>query len=100
MDAVEDAAEDINDLLRRASGVGKKIKIEIVGDADTSGTDQHNAELSDRRASEVAAALISVGIPSRALFTRIPNSAEAVRTSNDYRNSPFSRNVSFHVLSN
>jgi OOP family OmpA-OmpF porin len=100
MDAVEDVAEDINDLLRRAARVGKKIKIEIVGDADNSGTDEHNAKLSDRRASEVAAALISVGIPSGDLYTGTLSTAETKNISNDYQNSPFSRNVSFHVISN
>jgi OOP family OmpA-OmpF porin len=95
MDAIQDTAQEIKELLARSAQVGKSVNIEVVGSADNSGTGEHNVKLSGQRAAEVAAALISAGVPSPKLHP-----AEAAKAGNDDRSSPFSRNVSFRVPSN
>jgi outer membrane protein OmpA-like peptidoglycan-associated protein len=98
--AVEDAAQDINILVGRASRVGKKIKIEVVGHADDSGKEERSAELSDLRAAEVAALLRSAGVPSRELYTTRASAAESKSTGNGDQKRALDRNVSFSVHAN
>jgi outer membrane protein OmpA-like peptidoglycan-associated protein len=87
---VSDAAADIRVLLSAASRAGKRVRIEVAGKTDASGTEQRNSALSKERSSSVAAMLTALGIPAQVLSATDAQPQQASDPS-------LNRCVSFHV---
>jgi outer membrane protein OmpA-like peptidoglycan-associated protein len=99
MVAIDETADEINSLLASAARNGKRIKVEIVGHTDNSGSEQRNSRLSSERAAEVLASLVSLGVPASAISTRGVGTSENVRTGTSGPEAAFNRSVSFRVIS-
>lgn len=68
--ALDDAAEAALDALIQAKNANKIATINVVGHADTTGTESLNARLSDDRADRVVSELRARGVPADALVAR------------------------------
>jgi outer membrane protein OmpA-like peptidoglycan-associated protein len=96
MIAIDETAEEINSLLRSAASNGKKIKVEIIGHTDGSGTERRNLRLSSERAAEVLASLVALGVPPSVVSTRGMGASDNRQTGVE---AAFNRSVSFRVVS-
>lgn len=95
MIAIDETAEEINSLLRSAASNGKKIKVEIIGHTDGSGTERRNLRLSSERAAEVLASLVALGVPPSIVSTRGIGASDNRQTGAE---AAFNRRVSFRVV--
>jgi outer membrane protein OmpA-like peptidoglycan-associated protein len=99
MDAINEAADDIKSLLGSAARNGRTVKVELIGNTDSSGSEQRNARLSSERAAEVLASLVSLGVPASALSTRGVGISENAWTGSSAVETALHRSVSFRVVS-
>jgi outer membrane protein OmpA-like peptidoglycan-associated protein len=71
--------------------------IEIVGHSDTTGAEELNQDLSQRRADRVAWELIQLGIPEKNLQAEGVATAQPVRPEDSEENRQYNRSVTFRV---
>lgn len=95
---LHETAQQISELLSAAKGAGKTVVVQIAGHTDNSGSEQRNFKLSEERAAQVAAALISLGVPSRSLSTNTAEIPAPAAQDTDLARA-FNRYVAFHVQS-
>ena len=69
-------ADDIRQLADSAVQTGRTARIHIVGGSDPSGNAAHNAALAARRARNVMAALMGLGIPASMFDTQVQQAGE------------------------
>lgn len=72
--------------------------IDVIGHSDTTGAEESNQSLSQRRADRVAFELIQLGVPSTVLHVKGVASAEPVRPEDSETNRQFNRSVTFRVI--
>jgi outer membrane protein OmpA-like peptidoglycan-associated protein len=77
-DAVAQVASAIQSLDKLAQAIGKKIRVEVFGYTDQSGTERTNQRLRQQRAETVRAALISRGADAGALVSSAAEAQSAV----------------------
>ncbi|HET7206375.1 MAG TPA: OmpA family protein [Terriglobales bacterium] len=94
---LDDIEAHIVKLQRDAAAVGQKFVIELHGHTDPTGNEDKNATLSQRRAEEVAKALVGRGISKDMLRTVAMGSREPVRAAAAYL-TELNRRVTFHVV--
>ena len=64
-DRLRSVAVDIQQAFRLAANLGQALRIQVIGQADSSGSEQVNRRISVRRAESVMVALRAAGAPSR-----------------------------------
>ena len=98
VDVLEQAAAEIQSMFAAARDVGKTVRLEIVGHADSSGTEARNTKLALERARRVFEALVSSGISPELLSVRGAGSSEPVRRRGDATDKELNRSVSFRLI--
>jgi OOP family OmpA-OmpF porin len=98
IDDLADVAGGIRALLESALRAGKKIKIEVTGHTDVSGTETRNQKLSEERTRTVIESLAQAGIPTQALLTRVAGPTANNGMPDGDWNRAYSRCVSFDVV--
>ena len=86
----------INQVAQSVRG-GGTARVELVGKADRSGTDQYNQRLSERRARAVQDALIAAGLPRNALTSRAVGAREPPVPTPDGVREPRNRVVEVNI---
>jgi outer membrane protein OmpA-like peptidoglycan-associated protein len=71
--------------------------IEVVGHSDTSGAEELNQNLSQRRADRIAWELIQLGIPEKSLHAKGVATAEPVRPEDSEEDREYNRSATFRV---
>jgi outer membrane protein OmpA-like peptidoglycan-associated protein len=95
---LEDVGSQMISLIQAATALGETIQIEVRGNHDPSGTEQFNAWLSRTRASNVRAALVTLGVPA-ARLTAVPEDLEKETCSAvQEEERMFCRSASFSVV--
>lgn len=95
---LDDIEAHIVQLQQRGADVGQRFVIELHGHADPTGHEDKNEMLSQRRAEEVAKALVSRGISNNMLRTVAMGSREPVQRTAGVYLTEFNRCVTFHVI--
>ncbi len=95
---VDDIEAHIVNLQKDGTAVGQKFIVELRGHTDPTGNEGKNDTLSQRRAGEVAKALVSRGISSDMLRVVAMGSREPVRRATGAYLSELNRRVTFHVI--
>lgn len=98
MDILNDLATDISKLFHLAQIFDKRINIEIVGHADSTGTEKINMEISLKRANNVMSILSSKGINAESFKTIGVGSSEPIREEITDQARKFNRSVTFKVV--
>lgn len=98
MDILNDLATDISKLYNLAQILDKRICIEIVGHADSSGLEKINMEISLKRANNVMSILASKGINAESFMTIGVGSNEPIREEITEQDRKFNRSVTFKVV--
>lgn len=70
---LEDVGSQMISLIQAATGLGKAIQIEVLGNHDPVGTEKFNATLARSRAENVRAALVALGVPAARLIAAPEN---------------------------
>ena len=60
----KEAMEKLDDFSNRLKSENKNVYLEIQGHTDSTGSDDHNQQLSDRRAASVKAQFVAAGLPT------------------------------------
>jgi outer membrane protein OmpA-like peptidoglycan-associated protein len=94
---LDDIEAHIVKLHREGAAIGQKFVIELHGHTDPTGNEDRNDALSQRRAEEVANALVGRGISKDMLRTVAMGSREPVRAAAAYL-TELNRRVTFHVV--
>jgi OOP family OmpA-OmpF porin len=94
---LDDVAAQILSLIRASSALGKNVKVEVRGNHDPAGTEQLNSVLSQSRAANVQAALISLGVPAARLTAVADDRQTCSAVKEEER--LFCRSASFRVVS-
>jgi outer membrane protein OmpA-like peptidoglycan-associated protein len=95
---VADVGDAIHRLLESAERAAKRVKVEVTGRTDISGTESRNAKLAEERARTVIATLTAAGVPSQTFSTQAGAiSATPGAPDGDWARA-YSRCVSFGVV--
>ncbi|MGD8769689.1 MAG: OmpA family protein [Desulfobacterales bacterium] len=97
MDILNNLATDISKLYDLAQNFDKQIYIEIVGHADSTGTEKTNMEISLKRANNVMSILSSKGIHAESIKAIGVGSSEPIREEITDKDRKFNRSVTFRV---
>jgi outer membrane protein OmpA-like peptidoglycan-associated protein len=95
---LDDIEAHIVNLQQNAAAVGQKFVIELHGHTDPTGNEDKNATLSQRRAEEVAKALVGRGVSNDVLRAVAMGSREPVRRAVGAYLTELNRRVTFHVV--
>lgn len=99
-DNIDQIVDHLRSLLQAASAVQKTVRIEVIGHTDQLGTEQENARLSQDRADQVVAALVSTGVDRTLITTRGVATSEPVRAGSSDRDRTFNRSVTLRIIVN
>ena len=94
---VAQLVEAVRRLIQNANAVHSKVKIELVGHSDSTGTEKTNAPLSEARARRVMQELLEGGIDVSYLEARGVGTAEPVRQEETLSDLQYNRSVTFQV---
>jgi OOP family OmpA-OmpF porin len=97
MDILNNLATDISKLYDLAQNFDKQIYIEIVGHADSTGTEKTNMEISLKRANNVMSIFSSKGIHAESIKAIGVGSSEPIREEITDKDRKFNRSVTFRV---
>jgi OmpA-OmpF porin, OOP family len=75
-----------------------KASIEIGGHTDSTGSDSYNQQLSEKRASTVAAYLIKKGVPQKRVFYKGYGSSKPIASNSTETGQKLNRRIEFRVL--
>lgn len=95
---LDDIEAHVVQLQQDGAAIGQKFFIELHGHTDPTGNEDKNAMLSQRRAEEVAKALVSRGISNDMLRSVAMGSREPVRRATNEYLTELNRRVTFHVI--
>jgi outer membrane protein OmpA-like peptidoglycan-associated protein len=87
----------VQNLLYAANYLGKNVRIQIIGHANTTGTEQQNMILSENRAKEILSYLNSQGINTTDFSITGIGSSQALHSKYKQEDKQFNRRVSFKV---
>jgi OOP family OmpA-OmpF porin len=95
---LESLLGEIQKLRNLLEVVGSDFHIQIVGHTDESGTEELNSTLSQQRADNIRALLVSKGVGPKHLSARGVGAYEPLNGRLSEQDSSFNRRVSFHVV--
>jgi len=98
MDILDDLATDISKLFELGHVVDKRARIEIVGHADTSGSEKVNMGISLKRSNNTLSVLVSKGLNAENFTALGVGSSEPVREEITEQDRKFNRSVRFRVV--
>lgn len=97
-DNLDQIAAHIQSLMNAASTLHKTVRIDVIGHTDHLGTEEGNARLSQDRADQVTAALVSAGIGRPVLTSRGIATSGPVRSGLSDRDRSFNRSVTLRII--
>jgi len=89
--------DDLQNLLNAAKGLEKVVRIEIVGHADSLGTEMGNLILSQERADKILAVLLREGLDAKGFKTSGLGSREPLKEEKTDHDRELNRRVTFRV---
>jgi outer membrane protein OmpA-like peptidoglycan-associated protein len=95
--AIDQVRERLQALVAKARSQSQDLSIEVVGHADSTGEEDINQALSERRAQRVAHELTVVAIPAGALRARGVGTSDPVRSEDTEEGRRYNRSVTFRV---
>ncbi len=97
-DAVETAFADLEELFRAADRAGKEAVVEILGSADSQGSQDHNLDLARRRALGVQSVLVALGLSDNRLRVSAEVHGQVSHQGDTIWDATYSRSVSFRAV--
>jgi outer membrane protein OmpA-like peptidoglycan-associated protein len=95
--ALDQVRARLQTLVEKAATQSQEVAVEIVGHADTTGEEDVNQVLSERRAQRVARELAAAGIPAVTISARGVGTSEPVRSENTEEDRKYNRSATFRV---
>jgi OOP family OmpA-OmpF porin len=91
-------AATMRELLDSVSAIGASLRVDLIGRADTTGSDATNQSLSQLRIDAVAPRLTKAGLPAAIFHERAVGTSQPLRAANADDQARINRSVSFEVV--
>ena len=98
MDILDDLVTDMSKLFKLGRVIDKRVRIEIVGHADASGSEKVNMEISAKRAKNALSVLVTKGLNAENFTVFGVGSSEPVREEITELDRKFNRSVRFRII--
>jgi OOP family OmpA-OmpF porin len=98
MDILDDLTTDMSKLFKLGQVIDKRVRIEIAGHADASGSEKVNMEISAKRANNALSVLVTKGLNAENFTALGVGSSEPVREEITEQDRKFNRSVRFRVV--